>query len=369
MISRKSPCIELARICCLVLVSGCGSEPTAHVRAAASPLSATTGVCYTVQGLGPVYFEGVDLQTLGLGPQGAVVGTRGYGDERRGFVFENGTPSPVGDLGGGLSDVRAVNARGLAVGGSKTADGMYRAASFYKGAAAELGALEPDGSSWSMDVNDLGLAVGTASKGGTAHAVAFRRGQVIDLGTIPTGGDTYANGVNDAGDIVGVGLVDADNGVWQAFLIPAGRPMQKIGTIDGAGTSSRAYKVNSAGVVCGAADAPGGYHGFLYRDGTMTDLGALEPPEGESPWSMCMDVSDTGIAVGVTLGNDWWWHPFVWSSAEGIIDLNTRILDASPDLILFYASNINSVGQITVYGVDTTTWENQGVLLSPVTCP
>lgn len=133
--------------------------------------------------------------------------------------------------------------------------------------------------------------------------------------------------------------------------------------------TSTAWKVNNAGTVCGSADAPNAYHGFLYRHGEMIELGDL----GSSAifgYSFCRDVSDTGVAVGTADGIDFWDRAVVWTDPPGgLVDLNTRI---PPDLgiYLFWASNINSAGQITCHGFNFLNDRGvEGYLLSPVRCP
>lgn len=352
-------------------LAGCDAgEQAGIVAAPAGDAMVATGVkpgdvCYSVESLGPVYFEGLGLQAMGINARGTMVGTtlRWTGD-RSGFIYQRGTLSQLGDLGGGLSDARAVNAWGYAVGGSRDAAGNYRAVSFYKGKVTDLGTLDGT-SSWAMDVNNFGLAVGTAGVSGTNHAAAFLVGHVLDLGVL--GGETYANGVNDLGEIVGSGRLADGN--WRGFLWRRGT-MQVIGTIGDAPGSVDVAKINNRGTACGAANAPNAYHGFLYRDGKTIELGDLGSSAAGYGVSICSDISDTGMAVGLADDFDYWDRAVIWTNPpDGIVDLNTRI---SPDLgvYLFWASGINSAGQITSYGVNVV--NNQGVegyLLSPVKCP
>lgn len=326
---------------------------------------AARDTCYTVEELGPVHFEGFDQQALGINARGTVAFSRFADGVRSAYLLEKGVMRPLGDLGGGFSDARAVNAWGYAVGGSRTEAGAYRAASYYRGKVTDLGTLDGS-SSWAQDVNDWGLAVGSASVAGTNHAAAFFAGRAFDLGIL--GGETYANGVNAWGDVVGTGRL-AD-GTWRGFLLRRGaKAMQDLGTIGGVPGTSTAWKVSDAGTVCGSADAPNAYHGFLYRHGEMVELGDL----GSSVifgYSFCRDVNEHGVAVGTADDIDFWDRAVVWTDPpEGLVDLNTRI---SPDLgiYLFWASNINSRGQITCHGFN---WVNdrgvEGYLLTPVRCP
>ncbi|HEU4382538.1 MAG TPA: hypothetical protein VFR85_03455 [Anaeromyxobacteraceae bacterium] len=351
----------------VLALGGCGLQnaidataPTAQVAALA-----VDDLCYSVENLGPVYFEGFGLQALGINAPGTVAGTtlRWTGD-RTGFIYRNGTLTRLGDLGGGLSDARAVNASGYAVGGSRDAAGNYRAVSFYKGEVTDLGTL--DGThSWSMDVNNSGVAVGDAMVSGRYHAAAFFMGHVIDLGTL--GGDTFANGVNDAGDVVGSGQLE--DGSWRGFLWRQGK-MEVIGTIGGAEGSVDVAKINNRGTACGSANALNAYHGFLYRDGETIELGDLGSSAAGYGVSGCQDISETGMAVGWAADADYWDRAVVWTNPpHGLVDLNTRI-PPEAGAYLFLASGVNSAGQITAYGVNTVTWDPvEGYLLSPTRCP
>jgi probable HAF family extracellular repeat protein len=371
-VARRSPW-ALGRMGFLVgflffLVAACsGQSPDATATAKTTAMAQQLpGICYQVQDLGPVFFDWGEGQTLGINPSGTVVGTTGASSaERRGFIYQGGTMTQLGTLGG-LADVRAINARGLAVGGSIRSDGIARATSFYKGMANDLGALDETHwrGSWTMDVNAAGLAVGDAWLDGAYHAAAFYRGKVIDLGT--PGYDAYATGVNDPGDIVGNGRRTAD-GAWEGFFIPAGGTMQILGDIEGVGSSSSANKVNNGSTVCGSTVDEDSRHAILLRNGRLTDLG----PSVAYGYGECFDVSDSGFAVGAFTNPDWSLAAFVWRDAEeGLVDLNFRILDQTWAFWLYRGVGVNSVGQITAYGWAAPTWvEVRGYLLTPAACP
>jgi len=96
----------------------------------------------------------------------------------------------------------------------------------------------------------------------------------------------------------------------------------------------------------------------------VTDLGDLG-----GGWSVCTDVSDSGMAVGQA-GDAWGGSPaLLWrGAAEGMIDLNTRI-PADAGVYLWWASGINSAGEITAFGWDFAEATQKGYLLSPAGCP
>lgn len=355
----------VALICC----DGTGSTSgaTAPSAAASEVAAATASVhCYSVAELGAVIDNVPEQTSLGINSRGVVVGTTPRwsteSDPRRAFMFEKDTLSPLGDLGGGLSEARAVNASGLAVGGSLDATGRYRAASFRKGVVTDLGALDAGSNSWSWALNDAGYAVGNGTLSGVSHAAAFYKGEVIDLGSI--GGDTYANDVNDSFEVVGTGQL-AD-GTWSGFVLREGQ-MKPFGML-GVPGSSTAIAINNRGTVCGSTYDPFEYlrQAFLhYRDGTVVELQGLG-----YPYTFCTDVSDTGLAVGIADDFVSGWRAVVWADPSvPPIDLNSRVVPALPDVQLYWASSINSAGMITAYGVSMTTWEVGGYLLSPERCP
>jgi len=339
-------------------LTACGGAQPGEELAAASAAHRAQ-VRFSVRDLGPAYAVTSDA-SLGINDRGMVVGTRGASsDQRTGFVFEHGRFTEVGSP---ELSLRAVNATGLAVGGMYSPTQPARAISYYKGVVTDLGTLEGGTDSWSWAVNDRGVAVGDARVAGVYHAAAFHEGKVFDLGTLGLG--SYANGINDHGDVVG-GWQDYD-GSWHGFIVPRGGSIQDFGEATGMSGVGSADKINNGGTVCGSAGFPTGYHGFLWREGTVTDLGDLG-----FWWSVCMDVSDSGMAVGAA-GVDWYGSAAAsfWSAEEGMIDLNTRIpADVAARVYLWWGSGINSVGQITAWGWDFAEGANKAYLLSPVGCP
>lgn len=336
---------------------GAGAGDPRPTRAAAVGLGAGEEACFSIRDLGPTYSATWD-SSLGINASGVVVGTRGASSSQRtGFVFAHGT---ITEVGSPELSLRAVNASGLAVGGMYSPTQPARAISYRQGVVTDLGTLEGGTESWSWAVNDLGVAVGDARVAGVYHAAAFHDGKVLDLGVLGQG--SYANGINDHGDVVG--SWQAADGTWHGFIVPRGGVIQDFGEASGIPWVGSADEINNGGTVCGSASLPTGYHGFLWRAGAVTDLGDLG-----GGWSLCNDVSDNGMAVGQA-GDAWGGSPaFLWrSAAEGMIDLNTRI-PADAGVYLWWASGINSAGEITAFGWDFSASTTKGYLLSPVGCP
>jgi probable HAF family extracellular repeat protein len=141
-------------------------------------------------------------------------------------------------------------------------------------------------SSHALGINNLGQVVGysfTATDHTNAHAFLFSNGLLNDLGQ-PYGGYTVAGEINDQSQIVGEG----DNftgSVGHGFLYANGS-YTDLHTL-GVGTASG---INSTGQIAGTNTSG---HAVLYSSGTATDLGTLG---GFS--STGNDVSNNGMVVG-----------------------------------------------------------------------
>src|SRR5829696_8021070 len=126
-------------------------------------------------------------------------------------------------------------------------------------------------------VNDAGLVVGESIVGlipiANVHAMVWEGGfYPTDLGTM--GGDySSAHAINNsstivgestsaAGDIHAVMWVKVD-GAWQIF---------DLGKLEN-GTFTVATDIADDGTVVGYGDTPTGTHGFMWRNGVMTDIG------------------------------------------------------------------------------------------------
>jgi uncharacterized membrane protein len=148
----------------------------------------------------------------------------------------------------------------------------------------------------------------------------------------------------------------AGNTVAHAFLWSKnGRPQLKdLGTLGGDNAS--ALWVDDAGNVVGYADLPPNppgcsgltcqHHGFLWKNGVMTDLGSV----GTDPCSRALSVNTRGQIVGASAavcgGN--LTHGFLWESDGPAIDLNSLVTNA--DIALTTPVYINNRGEIAGYG-------------------
>ena len=194
----------------------------------------------------------------GVNDSGEVVGTM---DNWKGFHWQNGVLTLLGDLGGGCSQANDINDTGHIVGASCT-----------------------------PQVNQ-------------PHATLWHNGAVIDLGMVPGMEDSGATAINSFGQIVGSsGFMDKDtyeitskaflyeNGVMSVLPVP----------------SSEAYAadINDSGVIVGTMRAWGGpsnWHAYIYLNGVATNLNSLIPAGSGLHLAYGSAINNAGQIVGTAV--------------------------------------------------------------------
>jgi probable HAF family extracellular repeat protein len=177
---------------------------------------------------------------------------------------------------------------------------------------------------------------------------------MIDIGNF--GGTCgLANALNNRGQVAGQSYL-AGNTTAHAFLWDKkGHPqLTDLGTLGGDNASGE--WLNDAGEVVGYADVPNPpgctgltcvHHGFVWKDGQMTDLGTL----GTDPCSRALSINSSGQIVGLTIavcgGNPT--HGFLWEDGGPAVDLNTLV--TGTDMTLTTPVYINDSGEIVGNGV------------------
>jgi probable HAF family extracellular repeat protein len=148
----------------------------------------------------------------------------------------------------------------------------------------ELGTLPGNPYTAPSSINNLGQITGFSANDGDIgnRGFLYSRGTLTDLGTLDPNLITafsQGNAINDSGEITGSSSVpDPANpqpaGFTHAFLYKDGT-MRDLGTLDG--NYSWGYGINAFGQATGAATLAGNTatHAFLYSNGTMHDLGTL----------------------------------------------------------------------------------------------
>ncbi|MFO0836802.1 MAG: hypothetical protein U0638_17715 [Phycisphaerales bacterium] len=155
---------------------------------------------------------GASAQALAIDDRGWVVGSSTTASEASSHpaLWKNATPGDLGTLGGTVGQATAIYGTRI-IGHSQNASGVRRATLWNIDAAGavvsriDLGGLSPTASSFALGMNSAGKAVGTSK----FHAVLFENGSCVDLNTRipPAAGWTLekAWAINDAGVIVGGG--------------------------------------------------------------------------------------------------------------------------------------------------------------------
>jgi probable HAF family extracellular repeat protein len=219
-------------------------------------------------------------------------------------------------LGGNISRITAINAKGQAVGWGKTRAGYTHAFLYANGMTIDLGSLSGNGNSEAYGINDNGQVVGWSHIAGNQlkHAFLYSAGVMTDLGTLCTGvppvcgTESDAIAINASGQIVGTSYTP--EGKQHAYRYSAG-VMQDLGTLGG--DFSYAAGINDSGVVIGSSWInPGAYsvqHGFVYQNGGMVNIGTFGGYNSKT-----IDINNSGQVSGhAAVSTDEAGHAFLFS--------------------------------------------------------
>jgi probable HAF family extracellular repeat protein len=129
-------------------------------------------------------------------------------------------------------------------------------------------------------------------------------------------------------------------------------------------TWNQAPAVNESGRVVGCSgSAVDNCRPFLWDPMSgVLDLGTLNATAGMGE---AHSVNDFDVVVGQSLVTPNSYHAFVWTADEGMVDLNSRLLDSSDWQEIESAFAINNAGQIVGYGY-LTNGDTHAFLLKPV---
>ena len=296
-----------ARIVSLAVLAGAALAATA-----AGPAAAAT--TYTI----------TDLGSLGLGETvGSAINATGqvtgysylstlvptpacppvYGNNKKNcvehpwhaFAYSNGQMTDLGTVGGGnFSAGSAINRSGWVAGGSATKNGGSDAFLWNGQKMIDLGGLAPLAGSDSRanGINDNGQAVGQWGTSNTPdHAFSYSNSTITSL---PEPGFTGSSGceagaINNTGQIAGVcsDTSGSDHlGLWHNGTVT------DLGTLGGA-TFIQAVSINNKGQIVGTVFTGGTSEGFLYSNGTITNLGGF----------LATAINDNGQIVANTTSN------------------------------------------------------------------
>jgi len=246
--------------------------------------------------------------------------------QQHAFLWENGTMTDLGTLGGPDSQAQYVNERGQIAGQSFI----------------------------NSTPNPPITAPACLTSGiPTEHPFLVQDGGMIDLGSL--GGTCgYANWLNKRGQVIGTMTLAGDTTnhafLWDQHHHPQ---LEDLGTLGG--NNSEAWFANDHGEVVGRADfstSSTDHHAFLWKNGHMTDLGTV----AGQPLSTATGVNSKTQIVGDSLGNGWLWEN------GSIVDLNTLV---PPDTGIHVgeAAAINDRGEIVATGYASNGNEHVVVLI------
>jgi len=250
-----------------------------------------------------------------------------------GFVWQNGTMSPLPTLGGYDGFATGVNNRAQIVGWAENSVHdpscnannqilQFEAVMWVKEngqyVAEELPPYGNDQDGAATAINQRGQVVGISGLCGGAiggetaeHMVMWRNGYVER--TLPTLGGSYWNtpmDINNRGDVVGFADLPGDgvgNPSFQPFywskrpyVCQQGQPSQ-TGTCNltpgVTGFSGEALGVNDHDQVVGLSFVSG--HAFIWQDGAMTDLNnCIAPGSADLVLTDAQEINDAGAITG-----------------------------------------------------------------------
>ena len=194
------------------------------------------------------------------------------GSATRAFLWEDGTMTDLGTLGGNTSHATGVNDYGQVVGFSSTASGTSARAStraflWENGTMTRLGTLG-DNYTVAKDINNSAQVVGYSKMDSVTHAFPWEDGDMTDLGTL-RGSSSIATRINDVGEVVGYIEYDPrpDSALHHAFLWTDGTMIDLNDAID-PGSGFRlaiARDINESGQIVGKGYIRGEQHAFQKR--------------------------------------------------------------------------------------------------------
>ncbi len=199
------------------------------------------------------------------------------------------------------------------------------------------------------------------------HPFLWEKGKGMqDLGSFGGAATASVNGLNERGEVVG-GLDLPGDQVNNPFLWD-GEKLIDLATPPFVGTGNgEANWINEAGEVVGIASlptqCPGSQsdvvHGFLWRNGTVTDLGSVA---GTSLGRADFVNSPTQVVGGSWACDNSVFDAFLWENGS-IVDLNTLVSSGS-ELSLYWAPYIDDEGIIGAFG-SLPNGDSHAVLLIP----
>jgi probable HAF family extracellular repeat protein len=248
--------------------------------------------CVDIPALGSQHHSSTSAEAINNA--GYVVGTSPYQNLSRGYLFDGSNSMNLGAFPEGwcqgcdLSSVaHDINNLDQVVGAGETADGPYRAFIWQGGTMTKLGTLGGV-SSEARGINERGDVVGESTLAdGTTHAFLYRHDDgadyLRDLGTLG-GSWSAAHAINGQRLVAGCSTTAGDT--QTVAFVHDGTSMKALPTLGG--SHACASDINVNGWVVGSALIAGDaeWHGFLYDGTQMIDLNDTLSDEVRARWTV-----------------------------------------------------------------------------------
>jgi probable HAF family extracellular repeat protein len=335
--------------------------------AAAAPAAAATA--YTITDLGSL--GGGVTHGLAINGSGQVTGDsvlstlvqvpcppQKYGQPKKcfthpddAFVWSNGTMTDLGTLGGNFSQGVAINGSGEVVGESAAKNPGPDGAFLSNG----HGIKPLSAPAFVYGINDSGQIVGqcrdsmllqsyacVVSSNGAITALPESNPDIecLYINTISPANIPAAVAINTNGQVLG-NCFESAGGLAIVWTSDTPTVLPTLGGVASSGTA-----ISSNGQVVGTSQtSTGAEDGFLWSNGTMTDLGPNFSPAA---------VNDNGVIVG---------GQFVYSN--GTLQNLNNLIPAGSRYQIQNATGINDNGQIVANADDTASGQTHALLLNP----
>src|SRR5262249_21374250 len=224
-------------------------------------------------------------------------------------------------------------------------------------------------------INSSGQVTGCFPSHGAAHAFLYTAGTMTDLGTLG-GNNSCGYALNASGQVTG--YAETGSGAAHAFLYRGGT-ITDLGTIAGQPTST-GLSINSGGAVVGYAWAGSPMppvdlfavarqanatitpltFGFLYENGTITELQPVEPA-GANPSLVLSGINDAGVISGARSGG----CTFTCPNGAPLTLTNGLESDlAQGDMFFTATTGINNSNAVVGYGEDPLAFMHGAIFIN-----